>query len=602
MKCNTKKHVLILMILICAEVTACKNNIMEEWWSVSVEEPATYTVTFNANGGTPAPAKQTVNIGGKATEPASMTKSGNTFGGWYKEAAFTNKWNFATNTVSADITLYAQWNPVAVEKPTVYTVTFNTNGGTPAPAQQTVNIGGKANEPAAMTKSGNVFGGWYKEAAFTNKWNFTTDTVSADITLYAQWNSAAAELYVNDVLQMQAKLPELLAWIKGNTANNTNYEIRLGENASLLPTEGQFNYPGKTGVNVSLIGTGAERTITLTNNAKGSLFEVGTGVTFVLNQNVTLKGHSENTSELVKVSSGGTMIMKDGATVRDNVNTSAPTATSTFAGGILVIGTLIIDGGTVVENKTNDCGSGVCVTGTFTMNGGSISNNKAIKINVNSDLGGPGGGVYVYGGTFTMNGGSISNNEAYGGGGIYIDGSTFTMNGGSISNNEAYGGGGIYIDKSTIIMNSGTVTGNKTTKDAGGGIAVYSGTFTMNGGLISENEAPFEGGGVVAYKGAFTMKGGVISKNKVTEKLSTYIVGGGGVYISATDGGGFTKTGGIIYGSDASGGLANTVVERYFNGGDAVFAYQGNNTGKVRNRTLYESDNISTTNWSIGWE
>jgi uncharacterized repeat protein (TIGR02543 family) len=37
-----------------------------------------------------------------------------------------------------------------------------------------------------MTKSGCVFTGWYKEAAFTNQWDFATDTVTADIGLYAK--------------------------------------------------------------------------------------------------------------------------------------------------------------------------------------------------------------------------------------------------------------------------------------------------------------------------------------------------------------------------------------------------------------------------------
>jgi uncharacterized repeat protein (TIGR02543 family) len=41
--------------------------------------------------------------------------------------------------------------------------------------------------PEAMTKTGYIFGGWYKEVAFTNQWNFATDTVTAAITLYAKW-------------------------------------------------------------------------------------------------------------------------------------------------------------------------------------------------------------------------------------------------------------------------------------------------------------------------------------------------------------------------------------------------------------------------------
>jgi len=38
-----------------------------------------------------------------------------------------------------------------------------------------------------MTRSSYTFGGWYKEAACANAWNFSTDTVTGNITLYAKW-------------------------------------------------------------------------------------------------------------------------------------------------------------------------------------------------------------------------------------------------------------------------------------------------------------------------------------------------------------------------------------------------------------------------------
>jgi hypothetical protein len=55
-----------------------------------LDEPVQYTVTFTANGGSPAPDAATVNAGGKVAEPAAMTRSGYTFDGWYKEATFVN--------------------------------------------------------------------------------------------------------------------------------------------------------------------------------------------------------------------------------------------------------------------------------------------------------------------------------------------------------------------------------------------------------------------------------------------------------------------------------------------------------------------------------
>lgn len=91
--------------------------------SLTVEKisASTFTVTFDANGHGTAPAKQSVTSGGKATEPTpAPTATGYTFGGWYTEAACTNKYNFTTTTVTKDITLYAKWTAaVAI---TSYTV------------------------------------------------------------------------------------------------------------------------------------------------------------------------------------------------------------------------------------------------------------------------------------------------------------------------------------------------------------------------------------------------------------------------------------------------------------------------------------------------
>ena len=72
-----------------------------------------YTVTFNANGHGTAPDAQEVDYNKKATEPSAPTATGYTFGGWYKESGCTNAWNFATDVVTGNVTLYAKWT----EKP-----------------------------------------------------------------------------------------------------------------------------------------------------------------------------------------------------------------------------------------------------------------------------------------------------------------------------------------------------------------------------------------------------------------------------------------------------------------------------------------------------
>ncbi len=74
----------------------------------------TYTVTFETSGGS-AVAPVTVDAGSTVTKPADPTKSGYTFGGWYKDSTLQTPWDFANGTVTADTTLYAKWtaNPPA---------------------------------------------------------------------------------------------------------------------------------------------------------------------------------------------------------------------------------------------------------------------------------------------------------------------------------------------------------------------------------------------------------------------------------------------------------------------------------------------------------
>jgi uncharacterized repeat protein (TIGR02543 family) len=152
------------------------------------------TVAFVANGGTPAPEPVTVSAGGTITAPV-VTRNNFSFVGWYKEPAFTTLWNFVTDRVWSDITLYANW--AENEK---FTVTFDkntTDSVTNMPATITnVYIGAKITEPATKpVRAGYTFGGWYKEAALNNAWDFATDTVTGNIILHAKWMKNPIVIY-----------------------------------------------------------------------------------------------------------------------------------------------------------------------------------------------------------------------------------------------------------------------------------------------------------------------------------------------------------------------------------------------------------------------
>lgn len=67
-----------------------------------------FIVSFDSLGGSPI-SSQTINYGGFVTEPSNPTKVGYTFAGWYKEESYLTPWNFDSDAVKKDTTLYAKF-------------------------------------------------------------------------------------------------------------------------------------------------------------------------------------------------------------------------------------------------------------------------------------------------------------------------------------------------------------------------------------------------------------------------------------------------------------------------------------------------------------
>lgn len=72
--------------------------------------PATYTVTFDSQGGSAVTAQTGIAAGAKAIRPADPTRSGYTFSNWYTNSACTSVYDFNTE-VNSSFTLYAGWTP-----------------------------------------------------------------------------------------------------------------------------------------------------------------------------------------------------------------------------------------------------------------------------------------------------------------------------------------------------------------------------------------------------------------------------------------------------------------------------------------------------------
>jgi len=86
------------------EVTLATNTLTFTYKGVSytLYRKVNYTVSFD---GTSVSAQQVQN-GQKAVKPADPTKEGYTFVGWYKENTFTNNFDFESEIITSDVTIY----------------------------------------------------------------------------------------------------------------------------------------------------------------------------------------------------------------------------------------------------------------------------------------------------------------------------------------------------------------------------------------------------------------------------------------------------------------------------------------------------------------
>lgn len=145
----------------------------------------TLEATFTADGTTFAPA-QTIDRGGKFTEPAEPSKENHTFAGWYNG---DKPFDFDADTTNAPnvLNLVAKWD---INK---YTVKFVSEHG--SFADQTIEHG-KTIDTDKLTPpivEGFTFDGWYADKAHETKFDFNTQ-ITSDTKVYAKWTAKDYEV------------------------------------------------------------------------------------------------------------------------------------------------------------------------------------------------------------------------------------------------------------------------------------------------------------------------------------------------------------------------------------------------------------------------
>lgn len=170
--------------------------------SMTYELPAVtwqWTVSYNANGGSGAPASQTKTYGSNLTLSSTKpTRTGHTFLGWStdKNATTATYQPDGLYTSNSGATLYAVW------KINTYTVSYDANGGSGAPGSQTKTYGATLTlSKTKPTRTNYNFKGWSKDKSATSPTYSAGGVYTEDaaVTLYAVWELAYWAPKITDV-------------------------------------------------------------------------------------------------------------------------------------------------------------------------------------------------------------------------------------------------------------------------------------------------------------------------------------------------------------------------------------------------------------------
>ena len=220
--------------------------------------PASYLVTFDANGGRVSQESTAVTIGKPYGTLPTPTRTGYSFDGWYtKEIGGTKVTETTTVGTNPPTKLYAHWTAKK------YLVVFNANGGKINTASgqvstktDTVTYGSKYNSLPTPTRTGGYsFDGWYTDQTNGTKVDSdTTVTTAKDHILYAHWSLTPATAPKNVELTMNPttgvygeRIFHRVSSDKpaGHTLERTWYDCdKNGENGILITDEnGDPTYP-----------------------------------------------------------------------------------------------------------------------------------------------------------------------------------------------------------------------------------------------------------------------------------------------------------------------------------------------------------------------
>ena len=196
-----------------------KDTYAAECQDVTIILSTECTVNFQTNGGSEIPSIKG-QYGETIARPENPVREGYHLVGWYTDIDLQIPWDFDVDTLQGNMTLYAKWesgNPIVEESEEKEeksgfgglllvlllglaaiaalvaflllgkkTVKFETRCRKKIKDQK-VKKGTLIERPEQPKRPGRTFAGWYLDEECIERWDFETDTVEENMTLYAKW-------------------------------------------------------------------------------------------------------------------------------------------------------------------------------------------------------------------------------------------------------------------------------------------------------------------------------------------------------------------------------------------------------------------------------
>lgn len=256
-----------ITIDLCASLT---DKVMKTVTVPITVLPDSFTVSYNANGGTGAPSPQIKYYNKTLTlSDVEPYRTGYDFAGWDNQnppsrAYYSSGANYTNN---AAITLYAYW------KPHRYEVRYNANGGTGTMSNSSHTYDtAKALTANTFTRTGYTFLGWSTSASattatYTDKQSVKNLTASngGTVTLYAVWKQNPVTVSSISIVS----LPSKTTYTVGETfsLNGISIKVNMSDGTSKTVTNG-FT------VSSPDMSTAGTKTVTVTYEGKTETFNI----------------------------------------------------------------------------------------------------------------------------------------------------------------------------------------------------------------------------------------------------------------------------------------------------------------------------------------